>query len=230
VPEIQRAHTVVSRMNQEVWQAERHVLEARIAALQASPAPADPELARREQQLRTDYGNLQAEMALKQREFEQTERRLRAAAAELQRELEQARSQRLSERERVLERLQSLRSRYEEQAARSAVAATTREQELTALLETKLLLKEILVSEPLRTSYPDLYEKTEKFLKAFAEALQREGQLAALRDLNAITASLGGDAPVEVDSGLLARYADAELRDLFYKLLDALRLMVSDSH
>ncbi len=233
VPEIQHAHAVVSRLDQEAWQAERHVLEARLAALQASPAPADPELARREQQLRLDNAALQAEMAQKQKEFEQAQRQLKAAAAELQQELEQARSERLAaetaigqKRERLLERLQALRARYDQQSARSTIAEATPEQELTTLLETKLLLKEILVSEPLRTSYPDLYEKTERFLKAFAEALQREGQLAALRDLNAITASLYGDTTVEVDSGLLGRYADAELRDLFYKWLDALRLMV----
>jgi chromosome segregation ATPase len=233
IPELQHSHAVVSRLDQEVWQAERRVLETRIGALQAAPAPPDPELARREQQLRTQVGSLQAELARAQEEFAQKERQLRLAAAELQRELQQTRSQRLAtdiafeeKRQRLLERLQALRARYGELTARSAGAATTPEQELTALLETKLMLKEILVSEPVRSSYPDLYEKTERFLQVFGEALQKEGQLGALRDLNLITASLGGNAAGELEAGVLDRYADAELRDPFYRLLDALRLLV----
>ena len=87
-------------------------------------------------------------------------------------------------------------------------------------------MKEILVSEPVRARYPDLYEKTERFLKVFGEVLQKEGQLAALRDLNLVTASLTGDTTGEVDAGVLTRYTDGELRELFNKLLDALLLMV----
>jgi hypothetical protein len=233
IPELQHSHAVVSRLDQEVWQAERRVLETRIGALQAAPAPPDQELARREQQLRAQVGSLQAELARAQEEFAQKERQLRASAAGLQQQLEQARGGRLAaenafeqKRQRLLERLQTLRARYGEVTARFPGAGVAPEQELTSLLETKLLLKEALVSEPVRASYPDLYEKTEQFLKLFGEALQKEGQLEALRDMNAITASLSEGATVEVDPNLLGRYADAKLRDLFYKLLDALRLMV----
>ena len=208
IPELQHSHAVISRLDQEVWQAERRVLEARIEALQAGAVPADQELARRERQLRT-------------------------AAMEVQQELERVRSESLrteaafeERRGRLLQRLQALRMRNEALAARSSGAATTPEQELTALLETKLLLKEILVSEPVRARYPDLYEKTERFLKVFGEVLQKEGQLAALRDLNLVTASLTGDTTGEVDAGVLTRYTDGELRELFNKLLDALLLMV----
>jgi chromosome segregation ATPase len=210
IPEAQHSHAVISRLDQEVWQAERRVLETRIETLQASSVPADQELARREQQLR----------------------QLRTAAAELQQELERVRIENRTmeaafaeKRGRLLERLQALRRRYEESIARSPAAATTPEQELRTLLETKLLLKEVLVSEPVRTRYPELHEKTEKFLKVFGEALQKEGQLAALRDLNLIIASLAGDTTGEADVGTLGRYVDAEYRDLFYRLLDALRLM-----
>ncbi len=233
IPELQRSHAAVSRMDQESWLAERRVLEARIGSLQAASVPPDPELARREEQLRTQVASLRAELARTQEESAQKERQLMAAAAELQQELQQARSERLAlgsaldqKRQRLLERLQSLRSRYGQSTARPAGAATTPEQRLTDLLSTKLLLKEMLVSEPVRASYPDLYEKTEKFLQAFGEALQKEGQLEVLRDLDTITASLAGDTAGEVDPAVLDKYAEVEFRDLFYKLLDALRLMV----
>ena len=233
IPELQHSHAVISRLDQELWQAERHVLEARIGALQASSPPPDQELARREQQLRMEVSRLQAEMAQKQKEFEQKEQQLSTAATKLQRELERTRSETRTmeasfaeRRERLLERLQALRTHYGELTAGSTGAATTPEQELTTLLEAKLLLKEILVSEPVRALYPDLYEKTEEFLRVFGEALQKEGQLEALRDLKVIADSLSGDTAGEVDAGVLGRYADAEFRDLFYKLLDALRLMV----
>jgi hypothetical protein len=206
IPEIQRSHAVVRRMEQEAWEAERRALEARVEAFQAGSASADQEWARRERQLRLEIDSLRAQIAQKQEDFEQK------AVAE--------------KRGRLLERLQALRSRHEELIARSPVPATTPQQELTGLLETKLLLKEILVSEPVRTRHPDLYAKTERLFAAFGEMLQLEGQLAALRDLDLITTSLSGEKTGEVDSVVLGRYAGAELRDLFGKLLDALRLMI----
>jgi hypothetical protein len=233
IPEVRHSYGVLSRMEQEVWQQERRVLEARIGALEASAAPEDQELKRREQQLRTDLGSLQAELARKQEEFAQKERELSTASVELQRELERARSENLAlenafaaRRDRLLERLRALQTRYEEAAAGSAAAAATPDRELTSLLETKLLLNEVLVSEPVQARYPGIYEKTEEFLGAFGEVLLKEGQLAALRDVNLITASLSAEGDGQVDAGTLGRYANVEFRDLFHRLLDALRLLV----
>jgi chromosome segregation ATPase len=283
IPELQHSYEVINRMDQQVWQAERQGLEARIETLKAGITPADQELAQREQQLRTDFAGLQAELVQKQREFAQKEQQMgaeitglqeelvqkqreftqkerqmgaeitglqaeiaqkqkelvekegqmRAEITGLQQELERVRSDSqvnaaisAEKRRRLLDRLQSLQNRYDELASRSTGAAGAPEQELLSLLETKLLLKEVLVSEPVRARYPDLYDKTEKFLQVFGEVLQKEGQLATLRDLSAITESLSGDVTGGADDGMLGRYADGDFRELFHQLLDSLRLMV----
>jgi chromosome segregation ATPase len=215
-------------------------LERRIAGLQGELAQSNQALAlsrqteqQREQQPGPDVAVLKAEIERKQTELEQKERELRLQITGLQQELEKVRGESrkneaayAEKRGRLLERLQALRQRYSQIASLSRGGAAMQEQELMALLETKLLLKEVLVSEAVRTSYPDLYEKTERFLQVFSEVLQREGQLATLRDLSTIVGSLTEDTASGVDTGTLGRYADLEVRDLFYKLLDSLRLMV----
>jgi hypothetical protein len=236
IPELQHSHSQLTRLEQEAWQAERRELETRITVMQGDLSQRGQELAlsrQREQQLRLDAAGLQAEIERKQAELEQKERDLRLEITGLQQELEKARTESRKEeagyaekRERLLERLQAMRQRYSQLAYRPPGAVTAPERELAALLETKLLLKEVLVSEAVRQRYPDLYEKTERFLQVFGEVLQREGQLATLRDLNSIITSLTGDTEGRVDARTLGRYTDLEVRDLFYRLLDSLRLMV----
>ncbi len=239
IPELEHAHSLLSRQEQEGWQAERKELERRIAGLQGELAQSNQALAlsrkeqEREQAPGPDVAALQEEIARKQSELEQKERELRKEITGLQQELERVRSESqrteadYAERRRaVLERLQDLRQRYSRIAYLSRGPNTVPEQELMALLETKLLLKEILVSEAVRRRYPDLYEKTERFLQVFGEVLQRQGQLATLRDLSTIVGSLTEDSSGGPDTSALGRYTDLEVRGLFYKLLDSLRLMV----
>jgi DNA repair exonuclease SbcCD ATPase subunit len=236
IPELEHAHSLLNRLEREAWLAERGELEQRIAGLQGELAQSNQELAlsrQTEQQPRPDVAALKAEIERKQAELEQKERELRLEITGLQQELEKVRSESrrneavyAEKRGRLLERLQALRQRYSRIASLSRGGTTVPEQELMALLETKLLLKEVLVSEAVRTRYPDLYENTERFLQVFSEVLQREGQLATLRDLNTILGSLTEDMAGGADTGTLGRYSELEVRDLFYKLLDSLRLMV----
>jgi hypothetical protein len=131
---------------------------------------------------------------------------------------EVARYQAEAKRRAALEaQLRALRERYAE--AGKAGPASTQAQVL-ALLETKLRVRQVLSSEPVRSQHPGLYEQLEQYLDAFAREQRQEGQSAVLSDALAVLDGLkGGRAEPR---RLKGEYGGA-LGELFARFLEKLQ-------
>jgi len=126
------------------------------------------------------------------------------------------------ERARILARLEALRGSV---AGASSGGAEVDRKSLIALLEAKLTVQQVLLSQEVLTRYPDLYEKMDNYLEALVAEKRSEAQQEALRDLYTLLARLiakGGNASTE---GLLAGAAPGS-RDLLQGILEKLRILV----
>jgi chromosome segregation ATPase len=148
------------------------------------------------------------------------ERQLAEARAEIQslsRELRGARA--AAEARRALsQRLAALRRRYGE-VSRATVSQRLSQEQLLALVETKLRVREAMTSEPMKSRYPDLYAELEEYLDAFAAEQQARAREEALRDVMAVLEGLA--ARREDLPGLQGGYSTPR-GDLFAELLERL--------
>ena len=93
-------------------------------------------------------------------------------------------------------------------------------QQLISLLDTKLLIKEVIASDSIREEYPDLHEKMELYLEAYGKEKERAGRDAALEEIVALTEYLSSG------SGSGASFATPEeeqQRELFIQFLQNLK-------
>ncbi len=118
-------------------------------------------------------------------------------------------------RQAALKRIEDLRSQY---LAYAALAPQTMdpagEQSLATLLQAKIVLRQILDSEPIRSKYPQLAGQIEEYFAALEQEGKQEGRNAAISELSA---ALGMNAP-----------SGGSARDPLAALLDGLEALLSD--
>ena len=92
--------------------------------------------------------------------------------------------------------------------------------QLISLLDTKILIKEIIASDSIREEYPDLYEKMEMYLEAYGKEKERAGRDAALEEIVALTdyLSRGGRS-----DAFFATPEEEQQRELFLQFLQNLK-------
>lgn len=105
----------------------------------------------------------------------------------------------------LLENLKQIRDRVASLPATPSTPDMTGEETAT-LLQAKLLVWQILSTDPVRTKYPKLYETMQRYFDAFAEQQQKEGRRAALGELLSIIGAVGGHSAAELppDAGTTA--------------------------
>ena len=110
-----------------------------------------------------------------------------------------------------------------------AVNITDSSQEFLALLQAKLLMKQILNSESIKNEYPDLYESVDKYFAAFGAEQRKEGEYQAMRDIIAFINILS--SPETDPAAVLAlRDVTSELKiDLYRELLEKLKRLIESS-
>ena len=100
---------------------------------------------------------------------------------------------------------------------------TNQKQELVDLLETKITLRQVLVSDPVRKEYPDLYEDIETYFTALGKEKFEEGKKLAVADLSGLLSALKNpdqrDRQVRL---LLQKYNTPEERDLLLQFMQNL--------
>jgi len=119
------------------------------------------------------------------------------ASAEKERDAALARVNQLSaverERDAALTRLRELRAQYQSYVASEPAAAAANSgspQSLSTLLQAKILVREILDTEPVRSRYPELGATLERYFTALASQKETDGRRTALQELDALLARL----------------------------------------
>ncbi len=120
-------------------------------------------------------------------------------------------------------KLQALVASLNDSAGKSSASASAAQEELISLLQTKVDVREILLSDPVRSKHPELAAKLDRFLDLTAEVRRAEGRAAAMKDAAAVIDSLaGGTTSIDL-SKVLQKYSADGQRSSFQKFLDALR-------
>ena len=121
------------------------------------------------------------------------------------------------------EKLRALRETLSGAAQKSSASADAAQEELIALLQVKVDVRQVLLSDAVRAEHPDLAAKLDRFLDLTAEVRRAEGRAAAMKDAAAVIDSLAGGKGTSDLSSLLRKYNDEQQRSSMQKLLDALR-------
>jgi hypothetical protein len=104
----------------------------------------------------------------------------------------------------VLSRLRELRAQYQAYVALTPAAAASEldsPQSLSTLLQAKILVRQILDTEPVRSRYPQLGATMERYFTALAAQKEADGRRAALQDLDGLLARLNAsDRPAGAPS------------------------------
>lgn len=130
-------------------------------------------------------------------------------------------------REKIAGELRALGRRFPTREPITVIA--DEEQQLVRLLETKILMREVLGAEAVRERYPDLLAETEAYLDAvetvYRETGERQGLTTAITVVESVMTAL--------DLDLIAATAGTPLTTLLIerlsKLLDAVLLRVSET-
>jgi len=93
-------------------------------------------------------------------------------------------------------------------------------QELISLLDTKLLIKEVIASDSIREEYPDLHEKMELYLEAYGKEKEKAGRDAALEEIVALTEFLSSGGSSDA---VYTTPEEEQQRELFLQFLQNLK-------
>ncbi len=131
-----------------------------------------------------------------------------------------------SERAATLERLRTFRERFSSFTEYAELSSGISQEELRDLLEAKLLVKEIIDSEQVRSQYPELYDTMERYFKAFGEEQWKDGQYSTIKDMIAVIDSLINRQDKEDFQAVWERYDEQVQQDLFSQFFDTLRALL----
>ena len=184
-------------------------------------------------------GRLQAELDRTRASLSQQTRELNQAKATIDqrtRELSQARSTisrqsrqisgyEASQREiaALRQEVSTLRRRYNSLSS-SGASARVSQAKVLDLVDTKLQVREVLSSEPIRTQYPELYDAMEDYFDTYGKVQLQSGQEEALKDANAVLDDLLGSGSADLSS-MKKSYAAAE-GDPFARFLQKLEALL----
>lgn len=93
-------------------------------------------------------------------------------------------------------------------------------EKLVFLLNTKILIKEVLASDSIREEYPDLHEKMELYMDAYGKEKEKEGRDAALEEIVAITEYLSKEGVSDIS---ITTPKEERQRELFLQFLQNLK-------
>jgi hypothetical protein len=104
----------------------------------------------------------------------------------------------------ILRRLQEIRSQYLAYSAlppQSSAGKTAGDQSLASLLQAKVLLRQILDSDPVRSQYPHLGSDIESYFVALEEQGRADGRMSAIQEMASVLDRLtGGSSPPQAAS------------------------------
>jgi hypothetical protein len=103
----------------------------------------------------------------------------------------------------------------QELMSRSTDPGSSHGPDFASLLQAKLLLWQIIGTDPIKSKYPELYDTMQKYFDTFAAQQQQEGRDAALGEVLALTEALQKDKAA-------APAAPGSDRDSMVRLLDEL--------
>ncbi len=144
---------------------------------------------------------------------------------DLQSEIE-ALEERRKQREAMLERLELIRRRYTAVSGQRAEGSTEYSDELlSTLFEAKILVKQILSSDPVRSQHPDLYDAMMQYFEVYGERNRTTGAELALQDVIELIALL--ESPEEAGSlTVWEKYSGKLDDDLVLQLLDIIQSLM----
>jgi hypothetical protein len=186
------------RLNrQAALEKERDAALARASQLATVEKERDAALARASQLSAVEKERDAALARLSALSASEQERLNRLAALEKERDAALAKLSQAAaveqQRAAVLARLRDLRVQYQAYAALQPAAAASEldsPQSLSTLLQAKILVRQILDTEPVRSRYPQLNATMERYFTALAAQKQADGRRAALQELDALLARL----------------------------------------
>ena len=122
----------------------------------------------------------------------------------------------------ILKRLQEIRSQYMAYAALPSDAVGG--QSLATLLQAKILLRQILDSDPVRSQYPKLSSDIERYFVALEQQGKTEGRKAAVDEMASVLdkLSVAGGSPQPTAAGV-----DSSKTDPLVSLLDRLQQLLA---
>ena len=205
IGELEKADEEAKKRLAELEAARSRIAELETAAVEARQRAAELEAARDEAQQRIgqlESAGTEADKRLAELEEERRERQ--AAASELQ---------------RIRRQYLALSARYE--AATDGASAA-----LVTLLETKVLIQRVLISEPVRSQYPELYDRFELYLEALVEEQERETRVAVLRDVETLLDSLIREQGPKMPVNTLQIHRTESASPPFLQVLDKLELLL----
>ncbi len=168
---------------------------------------------------------LQAELERARVSLDQRTRELNQARATINRQSQQISGYETSQREiaAVRQEVSNLRRRYTSLSS-SGASARVSQAKVLELVDTKLQVREVLSSEPVRSQYPELYDAMEEYFDTYGKVQLQSGQEEALKDANAVLDDLlgSGSADLTAMKKSYAASADGDPFALFLQKLQAL--------
>jgi hypothetical protein len=200
IPDIQRSHTFL-------------VEAARRAA--AEGAGQDSSVA---------VNRLQAELDRTKASLSQQTRALNQAQTTISQQRQQIARYEASQAEitAIRQEVSTLRRRYSSLSS-SGASARVSQSKVLDLVDTKLQVREVLSSEPVRSQYPELYDAMEEYFDTYGKVQLQSGQEEALEDANRVLDDLLGSGSADL-SALKRTYgaAQGDPFALFLQKLEAL--------
>ncbi len=100
---------------------------------------------------------------------------------------------------------------------------------IASLLRAKLLLWQVLQTEPIKSRYPDLYDSMEAYFETFANQQRQAGREAALMELLTLVEAISGESSASVDAGASGVLVPTRVEhDILSRLLLSLEKLTMD--
>ncbi|MBN1835310.1 MAG: hypothetical protein JW820_05630 [Spirochaetales bacterium] len=218
IAELEAAARAAGGQTAQLAEAQRRLSELEAARAAAEGRVAELETARTAAQQR--IAELEAARAGAQE---------RIAALEASRNTTQGRLDELQRLRRETEeraaRMEQIRGQYLALSSPGTAAGVSRSALIT-LLETKVLIQRVLISEPVRSQYPELYDRFEKYLVALVEEEERATQVEVLQDVEMLLDELLREEGRATLPETLEPYRFAPASEPFLRVLEKLELLL----
>jgi len=93
-------------------------------------------------------------------------------------------------RETLLHLVTDLQTRYRSYSSKTPKSDKEGEDQILDLLGTKVLLKEIVSTDPVKSRYPAMADQLDSYFNTYGETLKKEGRKAEISDVNTVLVSL----------------------------------------
>ncbi len=130
-----------------------------------------------------------------------------------------------TERDRRSSSLADLAS-FRDRAARVVAANAGTRESVLALVQTKVLVQKVLLSDAVLAEYPDLADRLDRYLEALAAESRDGAQLETMRDLDEVLSGLAAGDGSGVPDELVVRRSTAGQQDLLLGILDNLKTLL----